>query len=224
MKNRIKKTMRKTVVGFALLSGIIVAGGNSASAEEHSYLKDKNGHAVEYGAEYYIQLGASILPNYGNYWVGYNEDLDLQLPKVIGPMDINNDLPTFTIEKTVADSSGNVIEELSDDLVTIRSTWENQSTGKGYFSVNPQNDINVKGPQSSGWSTDMAKWKPVKVESTVTPEVEKLNLYQFKNPATNKLITSGGSQGSGSNGFDYLYARSADEPRTYATTWRLVKK
>ncbi|WP_353053894.1 hypothetical protein [Bacillus thuringiensis] len=31
IKNRIKKTMRKTVVGFALLSGIIVAGVNPAS-------------------------------------------------------------------------------------------------------------------------------------------------------------------------------------------------
>ena len=55
MKNRAKKVIRKTVVGFALLSGIVMAGGNSASAEEHPFLKDSNGDPVEDGRYYYMQ-------------------------------------------------------------------------------------------------------------------------------------------------------------------------
>ncbi|PEQ47966.1 hypothetical protein [Bacillus cereus] len=55
IKNRIKKMIRKTVVGFALLAGIVMAGVNPASAEEHSFLKDSNGNAVEYGKEYYME-------------------------------------------------------------------------------------------------------------------------------------------------------------------------
>ncbi|PEQ45616.1 hypothetical protein CN469_31755, partial [Bacillus cereus] len=55
MKNRAKKVIRKTVVGFALLAGIVMAEGNPASAEEHSFLKDSNGNAVEYGKEYYME-------------------------------------------------------------------------------------------------------------------------------------------------------------------------
>ncbi|ANN34869.1 hypothetical protein A9498_26605 [Bacillus thuringiensis serovar coreanensis] len=51
MKNRI----RKTVVGFALLAGIVMAGVNPASAEEHPFLKDSNGNSVEYGKEYYME-------------------------------------------------------------------------------------------------------------------------------------------------------------------------
>ncbi|MGG1149716.1 hypothetical protein [Bacillus wiedmannii] len=55
MKQCIKKTIRKTVVGFALLSGIVVAGGNPASAEEHPFLKDSNGNPVQDGRYYYME-------------------------------------------------------------------------------------------------------------------------------------------------------------------------
>ncbi|PEQ51771.1 hypothetical protein [Bacillus cereus] len=52
MKNRIKKTMRKTVVGLVLLSGIVMAGVNPASA---STLKDIYGNPVVAGQEYYLE-------------------------------------------------------------------------------------------------------------------------------------------------------------------------
>ncbi|OUB02146.1 hypothetical protein BK704_20930 [[Bacillus thuringiensis] serovar konkukian] len=55
MKNRAKKVIRKTVVGFALLAGIVVAGVNPASAEEHPFLKDSNGEPVQDDRYYYME-------------------------------------------------------------------------------------------------------------------------------------------------------------------------
>ncbi|PEQ68110.1 hypothetical protein [Bacillus cereus] len=52
IKNRAKKVIRKTVVGFALLSGIIVAGVNPASADT---LKDSNGNSIVAGQKYYME-------------------------------------------------------------------------------------------------------------------------------------------------------------------------
>ncbi|PFV39490.1 hypothetical protein [Bacillus cereus] len=60
-----KKTMKNILVGFALLSGIVMAGGNSASAAytdtanlESQYFapfKDANGNKVSLGREYYME-------------------------------------------------------------------------------------------------------------------------------------------------------------------------
>ncbi|ANN30922.1 hypothetical protein A9498_04180 [Bacillus thuringiensis serovar coreanensis] len=55
MKNRIKETIRKTVVGFALLSGVALAEVNPANAEEHPFLKDSNGNPVQDGRYYYME-------------------------------------------------------------------------------------------------------------------------------------------------------------------------
>lgn len=52
MKNSIRKNARQTVAGFALLSGIIMAGVNPASADT---LKDSNGNSVEYNKSYYLE-------------------------------------------------------------------------------------------------------------------------------------------------------------------------
>ncbi|MED1302638.1 hypothetical protein BK704_21905 [[Bacillus thuringiensis] serovar konkukian] len=50
-----KKMMRHILFSFAILAGIVMAGVNPASAAEHSFLKDSNGNAVEYGKEYYME-------------------------------------------------------------------------------------------------------------------------------------------------------------------------
>ncbi|TKH19861.1 hypothetical protein FC697_19775 [Bacillus wiedmannii] len=47
--------MRHALFGFALLSGIVMAGGNPASAEEHPFLKDSNGEPAQDGRYYYME-------------------------------------------------------------------------------------------------------------------------------------------------------------------------
>lgn len=55
MKNRAKKVIQKTVIGLALLSGIVMTGGNAANAEEHPFLKDSSGDPVQDGSYYYME-------------------------------------------------------------------------------------------------------------------------------------------------------------------------
>ncbi|PEA06307.1 hypothetical protein [Bacillus cereus] len=59
MKISIKKTFKRTLIGSAVLMGILASGGNSASADTNSdvnkILKDSNGSPVIYGQKYYME-------------------------------------------------------------------------------------------------------------------------------------------------------------------------
>ncbi|EOO24491.1 hypothetical protein IIU_06713 [Bacillus cereus VD133] len=54
-----KKTFKRTLIGSAVLMGILVSGGNSASAETNNdvneILKDSNGNPIVYGQDYYME-------------------------------------------------------------------------------------------------------------------------------------------------------------------------
>ncbi|PEQ46481.1 hypothetical protein CN469_31590, partial [Bacillus cereus] len=50
-----KKMIRQALMGFVMAMGLLMVGRDLASAEEHSFLKDSNGNAVEYGKEYYME-------------------------------------------------------------------------------------------------------------------------------------------------------------------------
>ncbi|MED1304012.1 hypothetical protein BK704_35400 [[Bacillus thuringiensis] serovar konkukian] len=56
IKNRIKKTIRKTVVGFALLAGIVVAGGNPASAAIVPGTVDANNNPLLTDTPYFMYV------------------------------------------------------------------------------------------------------------------------------------------------------------------------
>ncbi|EJR90723.1 hypothetical protein [Bacillus cereus] len=59
MKKSIKKMFKRTLIGSTVLMGILVSGGNPASADTNSdvnkILKDSNGNPIVYGQDYYME-------------------------------------------------------------------------------------------------------------------------------------------------------------------------
>ncbi|PEE35701.1 hypothetical protein CN271_28880 [Bacillus cereus] len=108
MKTSIKKTFKHTLIGSAMLMGILASEGNSASAETKSnvnnVLKDSSGSPVVYGQKYYMEpyefpgykLGESI--NGG----GINE-ISLAPSASVKPMEVTFEKKWNNLE-TIEDS------------------------------------------------------------------------------------------------------------------------
>ncbi|MGG1149717.1 hypothetical protein [Bacillus wiedmannii] len=201
-----KKVMRHILFSFAILAGIVMAGGNSASAEEHSFLKDSNGNAVEYGQKYYMEpydfpgykLGESI--NFG----GINE-IALAPSMYMKPMEL-------TFKKNVT---------TPEDMVFI----QHNATGPGaayhgthHVTVFDSNTsyLQLMFPNNlSGDNAHRSMWTPMLPSADMDPKFIDGNYFAFKNEALNVF---------------FAYP-NLDERRSYAhvgimnskTMWRIVK-
>lgn len=129
MKTNIKKIFKRTLIGSAMLIGILVSGGNTTSA---ATLKDSNGNPVVAGQEYY--LSAHIRPNqglaytrsWGVYWAHLGTSpgeaitvepsytstgqfaVMLKTNKVSSPIDINENTTALYLGTDTNNSTGEV--------------------------------------------------------------------------------------------------------------------
>ncbi|MGH1232023.1 hypothetical protein [Bacillus toyonensis] len=190
MKNRAKKVIRKTVVGFALLSGIVMAGVNPASAEEHPVLKDSNGNFVEYGKEYYME--PYEFPGYklgGNRAGSHTYELYLHPGNHTKPMEI-------TFEKRW----GNF--DLPGDMVLIQHKEPNAWAGIGlpfpwdgnqYVTVFDSNTSYLQLMYPYAFVEEGANrsiWKPIIPSADMDPKFIDGNYFAFKNEDLNVFFAS----------------------------------
>ncbi|AXY11299.1 hypothetical protein CUC43_32250 (plasmid) [Bacillus thuringiensis LM1212] len=198
MKQCIKKTIRKTVIGFALLSGIVMAGGNPASAATLSDLKDANGNPVETGKKYYMESYA--FPGQGLVYETWSNKYWTKLGSRPG------EVVTFQ-----SSWSGDSIR-----IKTDKAELEDNEIGLPvssplYLSIDSQ----VDGVKLAGdaYGDNKQWWIPTGPSSDINLDFTARNCVAFENSDTNKFISSGDS-------FGWLYMNKSNMDTK--TMWRLI--
>ncbi|MES1051878.1 hypothetical protein FOA24_21910 [Bacillus thuringiensis] len=196
IKNRMKKTIRKTVVGFALLAGIVTGGVNPASADT---LKDSNGNSIVAGHKYYME--PYEFPGQGLAYEEWSGDLWAKLGSTPDQ--------TVTIEQ-----SGNSVRLKTDKQGLINeSTWGPIVPVNIYLGIHPTTDgvalVYNLYPSNEQW------WIPTEPTEDMNPDVAARNYFAFKNYYSHKFMSVGDSGG---------WLTTNKSTMDSKTMWRLVPK
>lgn len=198
MKQCIKKTIRKTVVGFALLSGIVMAGGNSASAATLNDLKDANGNPVKTGKRYYMESYA--FPGQGLVYETWSNNFWTKLGSRPG------EVVTFQ-----SSWSGDSVRMETDKNIEVDNEIGLPVPESLYLSI----DSNADGVQlaRSNYSSNAQWWIPTGPSSDMNLDFTARNCVAFKNYDSNKFMSAGDS-------FGWLYVNKSNMDSK--TMWRLI--
>ncbi|MED1300227.1 hypothetical protein BK704_28895 [[Bacillus thuringiensis] serovar konkukian] len=196
MKNHIKKTIRKTVVGFALLSGIVMVGVNPASA---TILKDSNGNSIVAGQEYYMQ--PYEFPGQGLAYEVWSTNHWTKLGSGSGE--------TVTFEQSgIAVRMKTALYELVDagrfDLPVMHSLYLGISSQADGVKLNINNSL-----ENTQW------WIPTEPSGNMNSDFAARNYFAFKNADSNKFMSYTDASG-------WLYANKSNMDSK--TMWRLVPR
>ncbi|PFK26116.1 hypothetical protein [Bacillus cereus] len=159
-----KKTMKNILVGIAMSAGIVMAGVNPASAEEHLFLKDSNGNPIVYGQEYYMESYEH--PGYRAAYAWWDtiilEDEEHSEPiKFQKPMSQSDNPENVNIQiSTGYDSTWRYLTKMP------YSIW-------GTYSLNGYGDVDRR---------KAGTWVPTEPSADMNPDLKTGNYYALKNP------------------------------------------
>lgn len=200
MKQCITKKIRKTVIGFALLSGIVMAGGNSASAATLNDVKDVNGNPVETGKSYYMESYA--FPGQGLVYETWSNDFWTKLGSRPG------EVVTFQ-----SSWSGDSVRIQTNKAIEEDNELGLPTPAPLYLSIDSEAD-GVQLARSS-YSNNTQWWIPTAPSSDMNLAFTARNCVAFKNYDSNKFMSSGDS-------FGWLYVNKSNMDSK--TMWRLIPK
>ncbi|PFK24010.1 hypothetical protein [Bacillus cereus] len=198
MKNRAKKVIKKTVVGFALLSGIVVAGGNSASAAPLNNVKDANGNPVEAGKKYYMESYA--FPGQGLVYDTWSNNSWAKLGSRPGEV--------VTFQSSWA---GDSVRMITDENGLDYNEAGLPVPSPLYLSTDSKMD-GVK-LVLGAYADNTQWWIPTEPSSDMNFDFTARNCVAFKNYDSNKFMSSGDS-------FGWLYVNKSNMDSK--TMWRLI--
>ncbi|PEA06349.1 hypothetical protein CON37_01960 [Bacillus cereus] len=215
MKKSIKKTFKRTLIGSAALMGILVSGGNSASADyTDTYLyeaqffapfKDANGDRVSLNQEYYME--PVDFPGHGlkfeqwstNEWakLGSGRGMTVKFENVLyDPLGLNSSVKIRTDRNRI---------DADDADIGAQIYIYYKYLGLGFNSPGVEIE-ELKSDRKNQY------WKPIQSRS---PELASTNTIAFKNEENNEFLAYRNSNA-------WLYV---DEPTINSKTkWRLIPK
>ncbi|WP_141402180.1 hypothetical protein [Bacillus cereus] len=197
MKTNKKKTFKHTLIGSAALMGILVSGGNSASAANLNDLKDVNGNPVETGKKYYMESYA--FPGQGLVYDTWSNDFWAKLGSRPGEV--------ITFEPSW---SGDYVRMRTDKTELDYNEIELPVSYPLYLGVNSETDgVQLALRNNTQW------WIPTEPSSDMNLNFTARNCVAFKSYDSNKFMSSGDS-------FGWLYVNKSNMDSK--TMWRLIPK
>ncbi|PEA06359.1 hypothetical protein [Bacillus cereus] len=212
MKTSIEKTFKRTLIASAALMGILVSGGNSASAydtpiKESEYMapfKDVNGTPVFLKKEYYME--PVDFPGHGLKYEQWSTNEWAKLGPERGM--------TVTFENVLYNPLGTSIVKIKTDRYDIEfSMGGSVNVAKRHYKYLGAG-LDAEGVELRRFMSDSEAqyWEPIQ---SANPELASTNTIAFKNEEKNKFL-------SYRNSNEWL---NVNQPTINSKTkWRLIPK
>ncbi|PGP97487.1 hypothetical protein [Bacillus cereus] len=163
-----KKTMKNILVGFALLSGIVMAGGNPVSADTNSdvnqILKDSNGNPIVYGQEYYME--SYDHPGYRTGIISHLGTITLE----------NTNTHPIKFQKSIAQFE--YPESVDIQIASNSDYWP----WRYILKMHPNYLWGGNNDFGGNRYTKYRTWLPTKPSADMNPDLTTGNYYALKNP------------------------------------------